>query len=153
MSQNSTYWSIRLAIEQTTHRRWKSSSMDFQCPSMKPSTSWTTQRLMKDGDERPSNDRRNGSTCNPLNRGETYWSNFGPVPQNQIAWGDSLRLCIHPYPITTRWTRRRDQGRREDLCWLMTNLLRDINKTRSLPSPQGTDTIMLREKGAGTPPR
>ena len=36
--------------------------------------------------------------------------------------------------MQTRWTRRQDQGRKEDLRWLTTNLLWDTNKTKSPPS-------------------
>ena len=92
---------IKLAIEQTTCRRWKSSSMDSQHHYTKQSTSWTTRRHTKDGGEQPSNDRRNGSICSPSNKDATSLNGFDPGRQNQTTWVDSLHLRIHPYPMQT----------------------------------------------------
>src|ERR1700761_4240836 len=98
-------WSTRLAIERTTPRRWRSSSTDSPHHYMKQYTSWTTQKCTKDGDEQPSNDRRNGSTCNPSNKDTTSSNGFGPERQSRTTWADSLHLRVHLYPMQTRWIR------------------------------------------------
>ena len=149
-SRSLTCWSIKLAIEQTTPRCLRSSSMDFLCHYMKPSTSSTTQRHTKDGGKRPSNDRRSGFTFNLSNKDAISLNDFRLGPQNQVAWADSSHCHVHPYPIQMRWKRRQDQECREDLHWLMTNLLLGTNRIRNPHFPHETGTTTCKGKGKET---
>src|ERR1700761_6797985 len=127
--------------------------MDSPHHCTKRSTSWTTLKHTKDGDEQPSSDRKNGFTCNPSNRAGTSWSDFDPAPQNQITWADSSHLRVHPYPMQMRWTRRQDQGRKEDSQWLMMNPLRGISRIKNHPSPHATGITARKGRGEGIHPR